>query len=107
MIDVDAILDQLLYHPEMQAAITEMKAFILQRFPGTTFSAYVGEPLGVYLVATADVDDTEEVIDYVIDRVVDLHIAGVPLHVLPMQTPERVAANLAEQPRTTSLPLPA
>lgn len=98
MIDVDAIRDQLLYHPAMQKAIAEMKVFILEHFPEATFSAHVrDEPFGVYLTTTVDVDDTDDVVDLVIDRVIDLQIAGIPLHVLPARTPERQAKVLAEQ----------
>ncbi len=102
MIDLDAIRDQILYHPEMQVAIAEMREFILERFPEATFRAFVGdEPLGVYLATTVDVDDPDELFDMVIDRVLDLQIEqGIPLHVLPLQTPERNAKMLAEQANT-------
>ncbi len=102
MIDLDAIRDQLLYHPEMQAAIAGMKAFILERFPEATFRAFVGdEPLGVYLATTVDVDDPDELLDVVIERVLDLQVEqGIPLHVLPLRTPERNAKMIAEQANT-------
>ncbi len=102
MIDLDAIRDQLLSQPEMQVALAEMRAFILERFPEATFRTFVGdEPLGVYLATTVDVDDPDELLDVVIDRVLDLQIEhGIPLHVLPLRTPERNAKMLAEQANT-------
>ncbi len=107
MIDLDVIRNQLLSHPEIQEALAEMRAFILERFPEATFRAYVGdEPLGVYLATTVDVDDPDELLDVVIDRVLDLQIEqGIPLHVLPLRTPERNAKMLAEQASTISYAL--
>jgi hypothetical protein len=75
-------------------AINEFKQRISERFPGTTFDLYVGEdPEGVYLRATVDIDDTDEVIDLVIDQLVTLQVEDeLPIHVIPVRTPERRAA---------------
>lgn len=98
IVDLDAIFAELRSHPRMQAAIAEMEETIRRHYPDATFSVHTGDdPFGVYLIATVDVDDTDEVMDLVIDRIVDLHIEGVPLHVLPVRTPEREAKMLAEQ----------
>jgi hypothetical protein len=44
-------------------------------------------------VVTVDVDDADAVLDIVIDRVMELQIEeGLPVHVIPLRTPERVAA---------------
>jgi hypothetical protein len=42
------------------------------------------------LLAVADVDDPDEVGDLVVERVVALQVdEGIPLHVIPLRTPER------------------
>src|SRR3712207_5586659 len=85
--------------PVMQAAIAEMEELIRQRYPDATFSAEYGhDPDGVYLIATVDLEDTDEVVDAYIDRLIDLQVyEGLALHVLPLRTPERIAAIRAEQ----------
>ena len=87
----------------------EMKALIRARYPQATFAAGYGEdPVGVYLTARVDLEDTDEVVDVYIDRLVDLQIEeGLPLHVLPLRTPERIAALLRDRPirpRAEALP---
>jgi len=47
----------------------------------------------VHLYAEVDVEDTDEVLDVVIDRLVDMQAEeGLPIFVIPVQTPERIAA---------------
>jgi hypothetical protein len=90
--------------PLMQSAIAEMEKIILDAFPGTVFTIEHGDdPVGVYLVATVDVDDTDAVEDLYVDRLVDLQLEhGLRLHVLPLRTPERIAALLeANRPAVT------
>ena len=100
------------YDSRMQDAIAELRSLVSQHYPGTTFSVERGEDgEGVFLVATVDVDDTDEIVDLVIDRVLDLQIEeGIPVHVLPVSTPERQAAMFASyQARgsRTTMPLSA
>lgn len=76
-------------------AIVEPQNSIADRYPSTTF-AVVPAPddcKRTWLVATADVDDTDEAGDLVLDRVVSL-IAddGIYVHVISVRTPERIAA---------------
>lgn len=82
---------ELLDDPRIQAAISEFTSLILDHFPGTTFSRYVGDdPVGVYLRAVVDIDDPDEVIDLIIDRLVTLHVEDLlPFYVLPVRTRER------------------
>ena len=77
-------------------AVRDLQHRIASRFPDAIFHLEPGEsPDSVYLVATVDIDDTEEVIDVVIDRLVDLHGEDyVPVHLVVLRTPERVAAML-------------
>ncbi|MGH2353292.1 MAG: hypothetical protein ACRDI2_22870 [Chloroflexota bacterium] len=43
-------------------------------------------------------DDTTEVIDLIVDRMLELQIdEGLPVYVIPIHTPERVATTLATQ----------
>jgi hypothetical protein len=52
---------------------------------------YGDDPSGVYVLATVDVDDTDEVFDLVVDRLVDLQVdEGVPVYVLPLRPLHRV-----------------
>ena len=83
----------------MQAAVAEMQELIRARYPDATFAAgYGGDPDGVYLTVTVDLDDTDEVVDVYVDRLLDLQIEeGLPLHVIPVRTPERIAAMLKER----------
>jgi hypothetical protein len=92
-------------NPRMKEAIEEMKAVILGRYPGTTFTLYEGEePQGIYLIATVDREDMGEVADLFIDREVELQVEeNLPLFVIPVPTAERNAAVLARQGRSRTL----
>ena len=83
----------------MQAAIAELQEPILSHFPGTTFT--VGEaddPDGIYMRAIVDIDDTDDVIEVILDRLVDMQVdEGLPLYVVPVRTPERIAAALERE----------
>jgi hypothetical protein len=97
----------LLGDPRLTAAIAELQDLIRARYPEATFDVQEGEdPKGVYLLATVDVEDRDEVVDVFIDRLVDLHVAEqLPLHVLPVRPPARTTAILRD--RTPSPHLPA
>jgi len=95
--------------PRIQAAIEEMRAVISERFPGATFA--VGrrdDPEGIYLTTTVDIDDPDDVVDVFIDRLLTMQIdEGIPLYVIPIRTPERIAAMLRDRPtrpRAEALP---
>ena len=50
------------------------------------------------LVTTVDLDDPDEVGDLVVDRVAELVAEEhIPVHVIPVRTPERIKAALAQQ----------
>jgi hypothetical protein len=76
-------------------AIEELQQTIVASYPSTTFEVYPSpeDCESIWVIATADVDDTDEVGDLVLDRVVSL-IAdeGIYVHVIPVRTPERIAA---------------
>jgi len=90
----------------MSAAIAEFQDLIRRHYPEATFDVRLGEdPEGVYLLATVDVEDRDEVVDVFIDRLVDLHVAEqLPLHVLPVRPPARTAAILRDRARSSHLP---
>ena len=85
----------------VEAAIAELQGLIQERYPSATFSVDSGEdPGSVWLTATVDVEDTDEVFDVVVDRVLEIQIEeGLPIHVIPVRTPERIAAMLRERRR--------
>lgn len=74
------------HETRLRDGIVEMKRLILAAFPEARFSIELGEdPAGTYLIATVDVEDTDEVIDVFIDRLVQLQVdEGLRLHVLPL-----------------------
>jgi hypothetical protein len=85
--------------PRIQAAIEELRGEILKHYPSASFEVARGEdPDGIYLIAEADVDDTIDVFDVVVHRLVGLQVdEGLSLYVVPVQTPERVAALMRKE----------
>jgi hypothetical protein len=86
--------------PRVAAALAELQALITAHYPTATFSTARGEdPEGMYLTATVDVDDTDDVVDQFIARLLDLQIEeGLPVYVIPVRPIARVAAELREHP---------
>jgi hypothetical protein len=77
----------------VERALVELQAMVTARWPGATFAVTRGQddPEAIHLETTVDVDDTEEVLDLVLDRVLDLQIErGIPVHVIPLQPAERI-----------------
>jgi hypothetical protein len=85
--------------PQMQAALDELQGMIAARFPDATFVVQEQyDPPGIALVATVDIDDTDEIIDVIGDRLVDLQVyESLPVYVIPSQPIERVRAQFREQ----------
>jgi hypothetical protein len=93
----------------MEKAINELQGRISERFPQASFVVEEGfDPKGIYLVTTVDIADTDEVIDVVGDRLVELQVdEGLPIYVTPLRPIQRVIAELREREQTTSRsPLP-
>jgi hypothetical protein len=80
----------------MQAAVDEMKHLIASNFPVVEFSVHQGEESErIHLDAVLDMDETLEVLDLILGRMVELQIEeGLPLVVIPLPTLERNAALL-------------
>ena len=77
-----------------QAALDELQETIQRRYPTARFEVVSGEddPGSIQLVSTVDIADTDEVVDLVIDRLLELQIEeGLPVHVIPVRPMERVA----------------
>jgi len=86
-----------------QNAITELQNTISSKYPTATFEVEraAEDPAIIHLVTTVDVDDPDEVGDLVLDRVLDLVAEErIPVHVIPVRTPERIRAALEAQART-------
>ena len=97
--------------PAMEEAVKEIKRLITARFPQASFVVEEGfDPKGIYLVTTVDIADTDEVIDVIGDRLVELQVdEGLPIYVTPLRPIQRVIAELRERQQATSpspLPLP-
>lgn len=83
--------------PDMQRAIDELIALIRPVYPTASFEVQSApdDASTILLQVTVDVDDPEEVLDLVFERMEQLRIdEGVPILVLPLQTLERAVALL-------------
>ncbi|MHB8576202.1 MAG: hypothetical protein ACYDCQ_12820 [Dehalococcoidia bacterium] len=92
-----------------RAAIDELTALVRQHYPTATFAVGPSEDdLAVtHITATVDIDDPDEVVDLVIDRMLELQIEeGLAVHLIPVRTPARVKA-LRQRHRRRSPALPA
>ncbi len=81
----------------VEHALDELQTAIVARYPTATFEVSSGsdDPGSIHLVTTVDIDDPDEVGDLVIDRLIELQVdEGLPIHVVPVRTPERIAADL-------------
>ena len=89
--------------PRILMALTELQELIRGRYPNATFQVAPGEdPEGVYLDATVDVVDTDEVMDVVVDRLLAMQVEeGLPVYVIALRPVERVleAMRSAKLPR--------
>jgi len=80
--------------PKLQTAVDELAGMISERFPDAVFqvSRHPDEAGTVLLDAIVDVDDTEPVNELIFERMEQLRLdEGVPILVIPLRTPERVA----------------
>ncbi len=76
----------------MQQAIEELKKIIRQKYPEATFRIERSpeDPRIIHLMPIVDVEDTDEVLDVVIDRQREFLVEErLPLFVVPLRTPAR------------------
>jgi hypothetical protein len=88
-------------------ALSELEQLISARYPDTVFEVGRGgdEPDGLYLTAIVDLDDPDEVMDLVIDRLLSFQVdEGLAIQVVPVRTQARVAAELARRSSYSHLP---
>jgi hypothetical protein len=92
--------------PRIAAALVDLQNRIKARYPAATFSTFHGEdPDGMYLRTTVDIEDPEEALDTVIDRLVELGDEEVPVYVIAVQPLERVDRSLRSQLRPPRAPV--
>lgn len=86
--------------PKVEAAVNELKGIVKQSYPNATFDVYQGEdPEGTYLRATVDIEDTDDVMDKVIDRLLEIQVdEALPVYLIPVRPIERVLEEL-DKPR--------
>ena len=88
-----SIENQRRFDQRTEAALTDLESTIRRRYPTATFTVTSGEdPEGIYLKATVDLDDVEEMIDQeLLDRLFDVQVEqGLPVYVIPLQPISRV-----------------
>ena len=83
-----------------RGAIAEIQSLIRERYPEAAFRVGEGDdPEGIYLWATVDVEDADEVMEVYRDRLLDMQIdEGIELYVIPLETPERSAKYMRSHP---------
>lgn len=93
--------------PRVQQALGELRDRIAERYPTATFDVFHREdPDGVRLRATVDVEDTDEVMDLVIDQLYQIQVEQqLPVYVVTAQPLERIGEQLRER-RTPHGPAP-
>jgi hypothetical protein len=89
----------------LATAIGELQTLVKQRFPTANFQVGEGEdPDGTYLRAIVDVEDTDEVMETVVSRLVTLQVEEhLPLYFIPLRPSERVEGELSARTRAGGL----
>ncbi len=80
----------------IQAALAELRTMIAEKYPEAEFRVRRGvdDPREWWLEARVELDDTEEVADLIIDRLLDFQVEQrLPIYVQALPT-ERIAAML-------------
>jgi hypothetical protein len=80
--------------PRMHAALKELETVIRQHYPEARFRVSCGEgdPTIVQLVATIDVEDTDPVLDVIMERLLELQAEDLPVFVVTERPFERTVA---------------
>ena len=93
-------------HPRIQAALAELQELLARRYPEATFRVSEGDdPEGVYLMPTLDVEDTDEVLDVVMERLLYYQDEEeLPVYVMPLLPPTRIAEQLKRRSGRPALP---
>ena len=93
------IKEQPITDARVLTAVNELEELVRSRYPEATFSVGRGQddPEAIHIYATVDLEDTEPLVDLVIERELELLEEGLPVQVIPLRTLERNAAILEEQ----------
>lgn len=80
--------------PRVDEALAEMRATIQSHYPEATFTIFEGfDPPGMYLRAAVAQDDTDEVVELILHRMIHfLNEERLPVYVIAVRPRERVAA---------------
>lgn len=81
--------------PRMERALAELRDMIARQHPTASFeiSHSRDEAENVHLRAIVDLDDVDQVLDLVSERLLHFQVEDrIPVHVIPIRTPERVLA---------------
>ena len=94
--------------PRIAQAVDELQALIRSRYPDAHFDVSTGDdPEGVYLTATVDLEDPDEVTDLVIERTMQLQVEEqLPVYVVPIRPLSRVM-EARRRRLETGAPLPS
>ncbi len=88
--------------PPMQHAMNELKGLVLGRYPQATFAIAPSQdsPDAMHLITTVDVEDPDEVVDLVLERVLHFQLEeGLPVHVVPIRPLPRVLEDMRSEKR--------
>lgn len=83
--------------PGMTRAIEELKRLVQTDYPEATFrvTRSPDDDRTIHLMTEMDLEDTADVLDSVLDRVLELQIdEGLPVHVIPVRPREHILTNL-------------
>jgi hypothetical protein len=95
--------EQPITDPRVLAAVNELEELVRSRYPDATFNLGRGQddPEAIHVYATVDLEDTEPVVDLVIERELELLLdEGLSVQVIPLRTPERDATIVEELEQT-------
>src|SRR5918911_2565232 len=91
----------LISDPRIQGAVEELRTLIAGRYPTASFTVFErDDPKGVRLQATVDIEDTDEVMDAVMDALYDIQVErGLSVYVVTEQPLSRIAQQLSARSR--------
>lgn len=83
----------------IEEAVEELRSMIQARYPDAKFDVYEGEdPEGTYLAPIVDFEDSYEVLEVVMDRMLDMEVEeGLPVYVVPVRPLERSLEQLRRE----------
>jgi hypothetical protein len=80
--------------------LSELQQLIRERYPEASFEVSHGDdPDGIYLNTTIDLEDVDEVLDVIRDRLYEVQVEeALPVYVIPLQPVERVLQTMRARP---------